>query len=198
MHNIVVTGSKSSIVTRYKSLHPEVNIIPTRCENIKGDLLNEPRFLFCQGLLYSKTKQNQTKLEQYNSKDTNYISIVHAVTKIMDTNPIARICILGSESGYRGSYDESYAESKRLLHEFICNMPLRHPGQQLVGISPWIIEDTSMTEARTDIANLHNKRQSHPKKRFLKAIEVSQLIHTLLFEQSYISNTVVRMHGGLQ
>ena len=59
-------------------------------------------------------------------------------TDILATNPSARICIIGSESAYRGSFDGTYAKSKAAIHRYVEATPT-HGQQQLVAISPGII-----------------------------------------------------------
>ena len=115
--------------------------------------------------------------------------------RILATNSAARICVIGSESGYRGSYDGTYAEAKAVLHHYIEATCLR-PGQQLVGISPGIIADAGMTTRRMDTENLARRLEEHPKRRFLVAREVARMAQTLLYDQPYISGTIIRMHGG--
>ena len=135
-------------------------------------------------------------MNQNLSKYLNYQSIVDAVDKILKINDKARICIIGSESGYSGSFDDTYAKYKSLLHDYIESTRLRTEHQQLVGLAPTIIEDTKMTQSRTDLEVLDSKRNNHPMKRFLLSHEVAEMSYTLLYNQAYINRTVIRMHGG--
>lgn len=201
MSNIAITGIKSNIAHSFIKLLSNEMVIGTRAEHLKehADVytheLDVNRFVFCQGYLIPKRAVNQSDTEKDKSYRSNYSSIVEACDAILDINPDARICIIGSESGYRGSFDDSYADNKKLIHKYIEDKDLL-PDQQLVGIAPSIIEDTEMTQSRTDVDNLNKRRYSHPMQRFLTSNEVAQMIYTLLYEQPYINRTIIRMHGG--
>lgn len=193
---VVITGIKSSISQNFIKLLGEVNVHGIRVENINNYLMAD-KYLFCQGVLYSKTEEDQTKEEKKRSEFINFQSIVNACNKILEKNAKARICIIGSESGYRGSFDASYAKYKKKIHEYIETTTLQFPTQQIVGLAPTIIEDTDMTKNRKDQDNLDRRRKEHPMKRFLKSSEVASMAYTLLYEQPYINKTVIRMHGGM-
>ena len=94
-------------------------------------------------------------------------------------------------------YDDVYAISKMLIHSYVENKELK-PMQQIVAISPGIIEDAGMTTRRKDLKTLAFRKAQHPMRRFLRAREVAELAHHLLYHQPYIRNTVIRMHGGLK
>lgn len=160
--------------------------------------LDYERYFFCQGLLRPKPQAEQTEEEIGESFDVNAHQIIRACDTILAGNTKARICVMGSESGFSGSFDESYASAKGRLHRYVERKQLCYPGQQLVGIAPGIISDTAMTLRREDTEGLEQRRMSHPKRRWLKAVEVARLAHFLLYEDAgYISGTVVRVHGGL-
>jgi len=157
--------------------------------------LDAERYLFCQGLLRPKRMQDQTEEERAEGFEVNLDSIVRACDAVLATNATARICIIGSESAYKGSFDDVYAICKMLIHSYVERKKLA-PGQQIVAISPGIIEDAGMTTRRTDQDTLNFRRAMHPMGRFLQSREVAELAHHLLFHQPYIRNTVIRVHGG--
>lgn len=194
MSDVVITGIRSNIALEFVKLLSGETVHGIRVENI-DEYLAADHYVFCQGFLVPKRGMDQSVEEQYKSEYINYSSIVEAVDKIMLINPNARVCILGSESGYKGSFDDNYAHWKMKIHEYIETKELK-PNQQLVGIAPSIVEDTAMTQNRTDLDNLNRRRENHPMKRFLKSEEVARMIYTLLYEQSYINRTIIRMHGG--
>lgn len=193
----VITGWNSTIAEEYRAIAPEREFV--RADATGNDFpLDADRYLFCQGVLYPKRREDQTEDEQSASWEVNYSSIVRQCDRILKVNRAARICIIGSESGYRGSFDESYAEAKDALHRFIESKVIQTRGdQQLIGISPWIIGDAGMTKRRTDAENLDNKRVNHPMGRFLTSREVAEMVRFLLYDAPYVSGTVIRMHGGL-
>ncbi|CDX26697.1 hypothetical protein MPL3356_60502 [Mesorhizobium plurifarium] len=193
---IVITGWRSAIAEEFRRL------LRSNEEIVHGKPLdaNFPlgaeRYLFCQGLLRPKRIEDQTDEEIKEGIEVNYGSIVRACDLIFASNVLARVCVIGSESGYRGSFDENYASAKALLHSYVEGKKLTSQLQQLVAISPGIIGDCRMTTSRVDVENLERRRIAHPKRRFLTATEVAAMARTLLYFQPYVSGTVIRMHGG--
>ena len=191
---VCITGWRSKIAEEFRALLTEPAIRGKPCE---PDFPVADRYLFCHGLMRPKSMEDQTQEERDESWLVNYISTATQCDWIFRTNPNARVCIIGSESAYRDSFDGAYAVAKRSLHLYVHSKKTG-PGQQLVAISPWIIGDCGMTTRRHDLKNLERKRAQHPKGRFLMAREVASLAHHLLYHQPYISGTVIRMHGGLK
>ncbi|RWD00185.1 MAG: SDR family oxidoreductase [Mesorhizobium sp.] len=194
---VVITGWRSAIAEEFKRLLPSAEDAIHGKPMEPNFPIDAQRYLFCQGLLRPKRYEDQTEAEIKEGIEVNYASIVRACDLILARGEFARICIIGSESGYRGSFDENYASSKALIHRYIESKRLTSPHQQLVGISPGIIGDCRMTTSRTDVENLIRRREEHPKRRFLEASEVAAMARTLLYFQPYISGTIIRMHGGL-
>jgi NAD(P)-dependent dehydrogenase (short-subunit alcohol dehydrogenase family) len=154
------------------------------------------RHLFCQGMITPRPVGQQTKLEWADSMAANCLDVIRQCDLILATNPKARIVVMGSESGYSGSFDGTYAAAKAGLHKYVETKALR-PDQQLVAVAPTIIEDSGMTKRRDDKVNLDNRRAQHPKRRFLAMSEVCRMIHFLLYvDDGYTTGTVIRMHGG--
>lgn len=190
---LVITGWGSEIAAALCRLLPAGEAAASSIQAIDT---SASRYLFCHGLLRSKRIEDQTRDEIADSFWVNYASTVIACREIFAANPRARICIVGSESGYRGSYDDVYAAAKAALHLFVETERLG-PHQQLVAVSPGIVGDAGMTTRRTDIANLERRRRTHPKQRFITSAEVASMIYSLLYVDSgFVSGTVVRLHGG--
>jgi NAD(P)-dependent dehydrogenase (short-subunit alcohol dehydrogenase family) len=194
--SICITGWRSKIAEEFRAL------IPGDEEALWGkplepDFPRADRYLFCQGLLRPKRMEDQTQAERDESWLVNYISIATWCDWIFASNPRARVCVIGSESAYRGSFDEAYAVSKAALHRYVEGRKIG-PNQQLICISPGIIEDAGMTTRRKDTGNVIRRKALHPMKRFATSREVAELAYHLLYRQAYVSGTVVRMHGGLK
>ena len=192
---LAVTGIRSKIMQELCSLLPEGETFagfPLEQSNIHDC----DRYFLCAGVLRAKQLCHQTDEEIVEGLMVNAIAPMRLCDRILATNDRARIVVMGSQSGYSWSHDGAYASAKAALHRYVETKKLG-PHQQLVCVAPSIIEDTGMTQARQDTENLERRRKEHPKGRFLKAIEVARLVHFLLYvDQGYISNTVVRMHGG--
>lgn len=196
---IAIIGAKSSIAKSLLELLPKKETyLEYNSNNINTLSLTADRYLLCNGRLFGKSSKDITNQEIETTLHDNYIATVKICDKILYENRKARICVIGSESGYKGSYDTFYAGSKAALHHYIENKTLLKD-QQLIGVSPGIISDSKMTLDRKDKDVLRIKLMKHPKLRFLTSMEVAQLCYFLLYtDQGYITNTVIRMHGGLK
>jgi NAD(P)-dependent dehydrogenase (short-subunit alcohol dehydrogenase family) len=154
------------------------------------------RHLFCAGLLRAKSPDQMTRAEIEESYAVNLWRVTDDCERIFSANERARVCVIGSESAYRGSYDGVYADAKRVLHRYVEQKRLR-PGQQLVCISPTVIEDAGQCVRRLDQWRVDERRAAHPKGRLLKAAEVARLVHFLLYQDAgFITGVVIRMNGG--
>lgn len=194
---IAINGGQSRIARDLIKnwLSPQETVITvTRGQDMP---LNCVRYLFCQGLLRNKRSEDQTKEEAAEGFFVNFDWIANQCDRIIAANDHARICVLGSESAFTGSFDGVYAGAKRELHHYVENTKLRTPQQQLVCVAPSIIADAGMTLRRTDADNLRKRQSEHPKQRFLNADEVAVLIHHLLYlDRGYLSGITIRMNGG--
>ena len=191
---IVITGSRSTIAKQLLGMVPETAWCPDRGGPVP---LDAERYFFCQGYLAGEAMRDITPDQLLDTMLVNYSMVRDTCDRIIDVNPKARIVVMGSESGFAGSYDESYAAAKALLHRYVETKRLLHPGQQLVAIAPTVIEDTRMTAERKDLADCMARGAARRRERWLLAVEVARLVHFLLYQDTgSISNTVIRQHGG--
>ncbi len=192
---IAVRGSGSAIMTALRPMLPALEW-PIEVPRQEDMPLCADRYLFCSGLLRSIPGSQQTREEREEGFRVNLWRITDDCERILDANDRARICVIGSESAYRGSFDDTYANAKRCLHEYVERKKLK-PDQQLVCISPGVIEDAGMNVRREDEFRTLKRKEANPKKRFLKAVEVARLIHFVLYhDQGYLTSVVVRLNGG--
>lgn len=158
--------------------------------------LRAGRYLFTAGYAVGAPLAAQSFAHIDNTLEVNFVSVVAHCDAILDVNPDARICIIGSESGETGAYDMAYSGAKAAIHLYIRTKRLQ-PNQQLVGIAPWVIEDSGMTERRSDKDRLPALREGNPKKRFLTAFEVAMMVYHLLYvDRGYTTGCVIPMNGG--
>jgi NAD(P)-dependent dehydrogenase (short-subunit alcohol dehydrogenase family) len=196
---IIITGWGSAIAAEFRRAIRQYDVFELARRAPFDDVpTTADRYLFCHGLLRPKRSWEQTIDEVAEGYRVNCTSITESCDRIIASNDHARICIIGSESAYRGSFDGVYAAAKADLHGYVEQVKLRTPGQQIVAISPGIVADAGMTTRREDVDNLERRRAEHPKRRFLRSRDVASMASFLLFEAEYVSNFVVRMHGGLQ
>ena len=73
------------------------------------------RYFFCQGLLRAKPADEQTEAEVAEGMAVNASQIIAACDAILAANERARICVMGSESGFSGYYDGTYAAAKDVM-----------------------------------------------------------------------------------
>jgi Dehydrogenases with different specificities (related to short-chain alcohol dehydrogenases) len=189
---LAVTGRRSRIVEELLPLLPSWE----KVERIEGEPPLCERYLFCAGVIRPKTLREQTSAEIGETLHVNCIRPIELCDEILERNKQARIVVIGSESGFAWSHDGVYAAAKAALHRYVETKKLS-PNQQLVCVAPSIIADTHMTQSRCDAETLERRRQEHPKGRFLKAVEISRLIHFLLYvDEGYLSGQVIRVNGG--
>lgn len=154
------------------------------------------KYLITIGHLMPKKIRQQTRSEILYSISVNLLFVVNVIEHILENNQNARIVVLGSESGKKGSYDTTYFLSKAALRQYVKERNLSFPNQQLVLISPSLIENTNMFYQINDDRVSSNKKEN-PKNRLLEAEEVAKIIYFLLFEDNgYITNTEIEMNGG--
>lgn len=192
---LIVTGWGSAIV---KALLP---MLPVEERPVRADAYDVPldgdRYLFCAGLIRPKVIADQSEHEIAETFMANAGAVMQACDRIIGANDDARICVIGSESGFAWSFDGAYAAAKAALHRYVETKRLRTPEQQLLCLAPGIVGDAGMTLRRKDVEGLAMRCEQHPKRRFLAAEEVARLIHYALYiDRGYLSGTVIRMNGG--
>lgn len=191
---IAIRGYSSAIAQALVDILPMDEAV----ENVPRDGCNvtADRHLFCQGVLYGKPSTEYLEYEIAECFRANYITVKRQCDLIFAANPTARVCVIGSESAFAGSYDDLYAGSKMLLHHYVTTKKLG-PEQQLICIAPSIVGDAGMTTRREDTDNLVSRETSHPKGRFLTCDEVAaDIFHYLYVHAGYGTGVVIRLNGG--
>lgn len=189
---IGVTGKRSAIAQAFSQSIAERDIVYGSTSTLPHDL---DEYLLCAGVLVGKNAEAISNEEAFETFKVNFIDVIRFCEAVFSKNDHARICILGSESGIKGSYDMVYAGSKAALHLYIETKKLTHPGQHLVGLAPTIIEDSGMTQRRKDLETVLERGKARRLGRWLTAEEVARMAHVAL-KESALCNTVIRMPGG--
>ncbi len=117
------------------------------------------RYLFAAGHLEATTILEQGAAEIARHLAVNLMAPVKAAEHVLARNPVARICVVGSESAIKGSHNTTYGVAKAALHRYVETRRLEYPGQQLVCVAPGMIADSGMTRRRAD---QHNVEASRP------------------------------------
>lgn len=166
----------------------------------RGEQMPEgERYLFCTGLIRQARITDQHEEEIADTFLVNAGHVIRECDRLLETNPKARICVVGSESGFKGSFDGAYAAAKAGLHSYVETRRLNYPDQQLVCVAPTCVLNTGMNRRRNadGVAALEKRRKQHPKRRWLQPMEVARMIHFLLcVDEGYTTNVVIRMNGG--
>lgn len=193
---LIVTGWNSRITQEL------LRMLPHREETMRAELgmrfpLDGDRYLFASGLLRPQATMHQVDGDMAETFMVNCGRVIRACDQILAANSTARICVIGSESGFTWSFDGTYAAAKAALHRYVETKKLTSPEQQLVCLSPGIISDCGMTTRREDQGTVAARSLNHPKRRHLTAEEVARWVHFLLYvDRGYASGTVIRLNGG--
>lgn len=179
---IAVSGFRSTIVQSLKERVDDefhrldvtwdapncmLHLVPLDCE----------RYLLAAGLLHPKPLLTQSLAEVHDSIWINALNVARCVKYVLEFNPRARICVVGSQSARNGSYDETYAMSKAAIEAFV-RFTKTAKDQQLVCVSPPIIRDSGMTCRRADYPDVLAKRPT------CSAADVARAIKVVLYDTS--------------
>lgn len=188
---IGITGRRSTITREFVDICND----QVRYGTVLDLPLDLDKYLLCHGVLYGESPIEMDRDKVQETWMANYASIIRFCDMLFDCNPSAKMCVIGSESGYKGSYDMAYAGSKAALHMYVENKRLLHPKQHLVCVAPTIIENSGMTKRRDDLGDVVLRGLNRRMGRWLNAAEVARVCNFALNEPS-LSNTVIRMTGG--
>ena len=190
-----IAGHGSAIAREFMKLLPRAErAVCERLADMPSDL---DHYLVCAGHLEGWSLMQISDASAQRTWLANFIEPARFCDRALLTNPKARICVIGSESGFLGSYDMAYAGAKAALHLYVETKRLTSPHQQLVCIAPTIISDAGMTQRRDDVGKL-GARAAHTRHgRWLEAREVAELAHHALFAATpFLSNTVIRLRAA--
>lgn len=188
---IAVTGYNTTIVAEYLKLKPE-QVMRIEATPSLAHMSPEfwvplaDRYLLSAGILHQKPLVKQTEKELIESLAINFVNVVRLCEHILEMDIRARICVIGSESGFKGSFDETYAGSKAAVHKYVENRRLKE-GQQLVCVAPTIISDSGMTIRRNDYPEILSKRRT------VTAKAVAEVVHGLFSAEITVNNAIVRV-----
>lgn len=195
---IHVRGAGSAIAQALATLTP-IESVPRPSRAVYAMPVDAERYLFCAGLQIQKRIGEQEEDEVEELFWVNAGDVIRECDRLIEENPRARICVIGSEAAYTWGFNGTYAAAKAALHRYVETKRLKHPGQQLVCVAPTMIVGTGMNRQRNadGVAAAERRRLAHPKQRWLQPIEVARLVHFLLVvDEGYVTNCVVRMNGG--
>jgi short-subunit dehydrogenase len=177
--SIGVTGARSKIITELADITGEEMV---RLEIDMADpgaplplwLPDTRYFVLAAGVLHGKRILELSAREIIECLSVNTINVIRLCEHILAERNDAAICVVGSESGWKGSYDQLYAASKAAVHAYVKTRYTQGRYQQLVGIAPPIILDCGMTTRRPDFEQIKESRKT------TTAFHVAERIWSLL------------------
>ena len=190
---IGIAGSTSTIALEFCGLLSDQHGV--FAATLAGLPLDLDRYLICTGYLAGRSLEEISPVEAAQTWHLNFLSVARFCDRVFEANRTARICVMGSESGFAGSYDMAYAGAKAALHLYVERKALG-PEQMLVALAPHIIWDSGMTQRRGTISlePLEARGRENRLGRWLNAREVAVEAHHLLFGASLaMSGQVIRM-----
>lgn len=186
-----IAGSRSTIAREAIALRPNWSVVHGEPRHLPPDL---DAYLVCTGYLAGQPIKTIKTDDAVRTFELNFLSTARMCEHIVEVNDRARICVIGSESGFKGSYDMAYAGAKAAMHLYVETKVLRTPEQLLFAIAPSIIADSGMTERRPDYGETMQRGLQTRLGRWLRAREVAALAVQLLESGSpALSGTIVRM-----
>lgn len=180
---LAVTGRKTTIVRDLARLLPpdetivRIDVDLGRADTHLGGLPVAERYLLAAGVLHQKSILEQSWVEMIESVSVNALNVIRICETILERQAEARICIIGSESARRGSFDLTYAASKAAVHAYVLARETK-PGQQLVCVSPTIIADSGMTMRRKDFPQVLERRE------YVLTLDVARVVHRVLYQNA--------------
>lgn len=183
---LAVTGFSSTIVQALRKSGVE-DIV--RIGRNELPPFSASHYLLAAGLLHQASVLDQSPLEQYESVLVNMIRPLRLCEMILRANTCARICVVGSESGIKGSFDEVYATSKAGIMAYVKWRKLL-PTQQLFAVAPTVISDSGMTMRRKDYPGVLSTRKTITAQRVAEVIRQTLLLEPV---ESSIRNGVVEI-----
>lgn len=136
-------------------------------------------FVLAAGVLRQAPIVEQSSFDVRISLAVNLVSVVRLCEVILAQRPHARICVIGSESGFKGSFDETYAMCKAAIHAYVTWKTVTD-SQSLMCIAPPIIRDSGMTYRRNDYPAVIDSRRT------VTAREVAEKVKSMLFDEQYL------------
>jgi len=187
-----ITGKRSTITQAFVRLLGEEDVTYGTTETLPLDC---GVYFLAAGVLVGKNMLDITEAEAMETMQVNFIAVAKFCERVFAVNDKAKICIIGSESANAGSYDTMYATSKDALHFYVERTKLRTKEQHLVCVAPTIIEDSNMTQRRSDLDSVRERGRKRRLERWIESEEVARIAHFALNEPA-LANTVIRVTGG--
>lgn len=183
---LAVTGLRTTIVTDVLALmggdHQRIG------DYDPGPVPGCFRYLLAAGVLPGKAVKDQSEREMFEAAWVNLLRPMRLCEAILEAQPEARICVVGSLSGLQGSFDKTYSATKAGLHSYVLHRTTGR-GQQLFCVAPGIISDAGMTVRRPDYPGILESRKT------VKTLQVARVIVRHLWDPdpNWLTNAIVEV-----
>jgi len=194
-----IIGSTSLISKHIKKVKKDVTLIKTEkildldFENFfnEGDTI-----VYISSVLRNKRLEDQTESEWTESFLINTIIPIKIIKFLNKNISDFTFCYIGSESAFKGSFDDTYFLSKNSTQKFIEAFKLKSENSRIFTISPSTIL-SGMTLRRSDTSRLEEYRLKMRNKRFIGLEEISNVIISLCSPDfNYLSNETININFG--
>ncbi len=193
MKRLGLTGHSSTVSAAF--LEQNTYEATVSCRDPRELPISCDDYLLCAGVLYGKRINEISACKLSETMRVNFSDVAAFCDDVFEQNDRARVCVIGSASGVKGSYDMAYAGAKAALHLYVKTKRLRTAQQQLVCVAPTIIEDSGMTQRRMDLRSTLKIGERRRLGRWLHAEEIARIANFALNEPA-LCNTVIDAQGG--
>lgn len=172
---------------------PESMANACKCIDQKIDV-----FVHFAGIMLSKSLSDSSFEDIENMVKVNLTAPIYLVSQVIPKlSDKGLIIMMGSQSAYKGSYDDLYAITKAGIHGMVGSLaPKLAPNKRIINIAPGITRGTRMTDRRSE-DDLANATSRVPLNRLAEAKEVAQICMRLTDETfNYMTGNTVDINGG--
>ena len=165
------------------------------CELLDGDI---DIFMHCAGIMLAKSLPESSYDDIQKMMQVNLSAPLYLISKIIPKlSKRALIIVLGSQSAYKGSYDDLYAITKAGIHGLVGTLsPKLAPHHRIINVAPGITTGTRMTDLRTE-TDLETARDRVPLKRLAHSDEIAKICYSLAgHEFDYMTGNTIDINGG--
>lgn len=156
-------------------------------------------FINCAGTTHSKSIRETNADEIESIFRINLISpmmVIHSILPYLEDN--SSIILLGSQSAYKGSFDDSYAASKGAIDSLVKSLSAKlAPKTRVINLAPGITYPTALTQIMPEELRQQKKKEI-PMKRFATPEEIAEVIFFLTSDACrFMTGNTVDINGGL-
>ncbi len=174
---------------------------PVGVESVLGDFDDKiDSFINCAGTMIGKSIFEISAAQLIELNNVNVVSPLIAVGKLKENFRKGGVIILyGSQSGFRGSYDDGYAASKGAIHSFVKAVCTKvAPDLRIVGIAPGIVGDTRMSSEIFSGDKLAKKAKTIPLMITATSREMAELTDFIMSDSCrFMTGNMIDINGGL-